>query len=147
MNTQELIAHAEVSINAGTKKVWEALTKPEIIKKYMFGTTVNSDWKVGSMITWKGEWKGKQYEDRGIICQFRPEKLIQYTHFSPLAGLPDIPENYHLVTIELTQKGENTLVSLSQDNNETEEAKHHAEKNWSSMLSGLKKVLEEKDQF
>jgi uncharacterized protein YndB with AHSA1/START domain len=143
MNTQELIAHSEVTINASTKKIWNALTKPEIIKKYMFGTTVDSDWEVGSLITWKGEWQGKKYEDRGIICQLKPEKLIQYTHFSPLAGLPDIPENYHLVTIELTAEGENTLVSLSQDNNETEEDKVHSEKNWSSMLSGLKKVLEE----
>ena len=143
MHTHELIAHAEVTINANTKNVWEALIKPEIIKKYMFGTTVDSDWNVGSLITWKGEWEGKKYEDRGIICQFKPEKLIQFTHFSPLAGLPDIPENYHLVTIELTADGETTLVSLLQDNNETEEVKKHSEKNWSSMLSGLKKVLEE----
>lgn len=143
MNTQELIAHAEITINTNTQKVWDALTKPEIIKKYMFGTIVASDWKVGGSITWKGEWEGKKYEDKGIIRQIKPEKIIQYTHFSPLTGLPDIPENYHLVTIELNARGENTFVSLSQDNNETEEAKKHSEKNWSSMLSGLKKVLEE----
>ena len=143
MDTQNLIAHTDVTINASTKSVWDALVKPEIIKKYMFGTNVVSDWKVGSSITWKGEWQGKSYEDKGQIRQIKPEKIIQYTHFSPLTGLPDIPENYHIVTIELAAKGEGTEVSLSQDNNPTEEARKHNEKNWGMMLSGLKKVLEE----
>ena len=143
METQNLIAHADITINASIKNVWDALVKPEIIKKYMFGTTVASDWKVGHSITWKGEWQGKSYEDKGQIRQVKPEKLIQYTHYSPLTGLPDIPENYHIVTIELAAKGEGTEVSLSQDNNPTEEAKKHNEKNWDMMLSGLKKILEE----
>lgn len=33
-----LIAKASITINAPITKVWEALTKPEIIKQYMFGT-------------------------------------------------------------------------------------------------------------
>lgn len=143
MKTQNLIARAETTINASTKKVWDALVNPAVIKTYMFGTTVTSNWKEGSSITWKGEWQGKTYEDKGIIRQIKPEKLIQYTHFSPLVGLPDIPENYHLVTIELMAKDNKTRVALSQDNNATAEAQQHSEKNWSQMLSGLKKVLEE----
>jgi hypothetical protein len=31
------------------------MTNPEIIKQYMFGTNVISDWKEGSPIVWKGE--------------------------------------------------------------------------------------------
>ena len=143
MKTQNLIARAETTINASTKKVWDALVNPAVIKTYMFGTTVTSDWREGSSITWKGEWQGKTYEDKGVIRQIKPEKIIQYTHFSPLVGLPDIPENYHLVTIELTAQGKQTRVALSQDNNATAEAQQHSEKNWSQMLSGLKKVLEE----
>lgn len=143
METQNFIAEAEVAINADIKKVWDALVNPTTIKKYMFGTTVASDWKTGSLITWKGEWQGKAYEDKGVIRQIKPEKILQYTHFSPLTGLPDIPENYHLVTIELTPNGNQTMVALSQDNNSTEEAQKHSEKNWGMMLSGLKKILEE----
>ena len=109
----------------------------------MFGTTVTSDWKEGSFITWKGVWQGKTYEDKGVIHQIKTGKILQYTHFSPLTGLPDVPENYHLVTIELSEKGNQTHVSLSQDNNATEEAQKHSEKNWSMMLSGLKKILED----
>lgn len=54
-----LIAKVEITINAPATKVWEALTKPEIIKQYMFGTNVVSDWKVGSTVVWKGECQGK----------------------------------------------------------------------------------------
>ena len=137
-----LIAKASVTIDAPIAKVWDALVNPEAIKEYMFGTDVASDWHEGSPITWKGEWQGKAYEDKGVIRQLQPERLLQYAHFSPLSGLPDHPENYHTVTIELTDKGNQTVVSLAQDNNSTEEAREHSEKNWGMMLAGLKTFLE-----
>ncbi len=137
-----LIAKASISINAPVGKVWDALTNPEVIKQYMFGTNVISDWKEGSPIVWKGEWQEKKYEDRGVILKLEPERLIQYSHFSPLSGKPDLPENYHTVTVELVNDGAETTVSLSQDNNETEQAREHSEKNWKMMLDGLKKLLE-----
>src|SRR5574341_267649 len=137
-----LIAKASISINAPVGKVWDALTDPEVIRQYMFGTNVISDWKQGSPIVWKGEWQGKKYEDRGVILKLEPERLIQYSHFSPLSGKPDLPENYHTVTIELVSHGVETAVSLSQDNNETEQAREHSEENWKMMLEGLKKLLE-----
>ena len=137
-----LIAKVSTTINTPSAKVWEALTKPEIIKQYMFGTNVVSDWQVGSSIVWKGEWQGKSYEDKGKILEFEKERILQYSHFSPLAGKPDVPENYHTVTIELSGDGGQTTVTLSQDNNATEEAREHSEKNWRMMLEGLKKLLE-----
>ena len=137
------IAKAETTINAPANKVWEALTNPDTIKKYMFGATVNSDWKEGSKITWKGEWEGKSYEDKGKILSLEPNKKLQYSHFSPLTGLDDIPENYHIVTIELAEKDKQTDVILAQDNNADEKSKAHSEKNWKMMLASLKKLLEE----
>jgi hypothetical protein len=53
-----------------------------------------------------------------------------------------VPANYNTVTIQLSGEGKNSTVSLSQDNNETEEAREHSEKNWQMMLEGLKKLLE-----
>jgi hypothetical protein len=34
-------------------------------------------------------------------------------------------------------------VTLSQDNNATDEAREHSEQNWRMMLDGLKKLLEQ----
>jgi uncharacterized protein YndB with AHSA1/START domain len=141
-NTANLIARSSITIEALPAKVWQALVTPAAIKQYMFGTNVTSDWKEGSPITWKGEWQGKAYEDKGVIRQFKPNQALQYTHFSPLAGLPDKPENYHTVSIQLSPDGDRTRVSLTQDNNPTEEARSHSEKNWKMMLDGLKKFVE-----
>ena len=139
---KKLVAKASTTIQAPAAKVWEALITPSIIKKYMFGTTVASDFKKGSPITWKGEWEGKKYEDKGVILDLQPQRKLAYSHYSPLSGQPEKPENFHNVTIELTDKGKQTLVALSQDNNANEKERDHSQKNWEMMLSGLKKVLE-----
>ena len=138
-----LIARTAVTIDAPSKRVWEVLVDPAAIKQYMFGTDVVSDWREGSPIVWKGEWQGKAYEDRGVILRLKPERTMQYSHFSPLSGVPDKPENYHTVTVELSANGNQTQVSLAQDNNATEEERAHSEENWEMMLAGLKKFVEQ----
>jgi len=140
---QGLIASVSTTITAPSADVWQALVTPAAIKQYMFGTTVTSDWVVGSPISWKGEWQGRAYEDKGIILQVVPERVLEYSHFSPLAGVPDVPENYHLVTVELSPDGERTRVALSQDNNPTERARERSERNWGMMLAALKQFLEQ----
>jgi uncharacterized protein YndB with AHSA1/START domain len=138
-----LIAQTQTTINAPVAQVWDALVNPVMIKQYLFGTNVVSDWKEGSPIVWKGEWEGKPYEDKGVILQLKPERVLQYSHFSPLSGQADVPENYHTVTIELSPSEKGTLLHLSQDNNASEEEREHSEKMWETMLTGLKKVLQQ----
>jgi len=142
MSSKNLVANAETLVHARIEEVWDALVNPDMIKKYMFGSTVISDWKEGSQIVWRGEWKGKAYEDRGTLLKIIPLKLLQYSHYSPMTGLADVPENYHTVTISLKEAGDQTLVSLSQDNNATEADKEHSEQNWNMMLTALKELLE-----
>jgi uncharacterized protein YndB with AHSA1/START domain len=123
--------------------VWRALVTPSQIKQYMYGADVESDWRRGSPITWKGQWQGRSYEDRGVIQRVDRWRLLEYTHYSPLSGKPDLPENYHTVTIELTPMGAGaSRIALSQDNNDTEEARAHSARNWDAMLAGLKKLVE-----
>jgi uncharacterized protein YndB with AHSA1/START domain len=141
-NTANLLARSSITIAAPVEKVWDALVTPAAIKQYMFGTTVVSNWKEGSPITWKGEWEGKAYEDRGEIRQFKPGRTLQYTHSSSGAEAAGRPDQAHLVTIQLAREGNGTRVSLTQDNNRTEESRAHSEKNWNMMLDGLKKVVE-----
>ncbi len=140
--TKSLTATATVTIDAPVSEVWDALTDPAKIKEYMFGTKVVTDWKVGSSIVWKGVWREKPYEDKGEILKVEKEKLFVCTHFSPLTGEEDKPENYHTLTYELSEKDGKTKLSLSQDNNETKEAQAHSQKMWEDMLASLKKVVE-----
>jgi uncharacterized protein YndB with AHSA1/START domain len=138
----DFIAKASTTIQAPAAAVWEALVDPEKIREYMFGTTVETDWREGSPITWKGEWKGKPSEDKGTILRSAAPRILEYTHFSPLTGEPDLPENYHTVTIELAEAGPATHVTLTQNHNATEEARQESEKNWTMMLDGIRKIVE-----
>jgi uncharacterized protein YndB with AHSA1/START domain len=135
-------AKATTTINAPVSKVWQALVNPEIIKQYLFDTEVISDWKVGSPIVYKGKWEGKPFEDKGKILAIEPEKVLKSTHWSPLSGVPDTPENYHTVTYTLSDKGDRTDVTITQDNNASEEEKAHSEKNWQTVLEGMKKLFD-----
>ena len=69
-------------------------------------------------------------------------KKIQYSHYSPLSKLAEKPENYHTVTIDLTIKKNQTSITLTQDKNGSEKEQKQSEKNWTTMLEGLKDLLE-----
>jgi uncharacterized protein YndB with AHSA1/START domain len=137
------VATAQCEIDATPDKVWQALTDPELIKKYMFGSEVKTDWKPGSPITWQGEFEGRKYEDKGEIIAVEPGRRLEVTHFSPLTGQEDRPENYHRVLYELQQTGSSTSVRLTQDNSSSAEEAEHSAANWQMMLAGLKKVAEQ----
>ena len=140
--TKTAIARATTTINAPVSRVWDALTKPQLIKQYLFGTEVTTDWRVGSPIKYKGEWQGKSYEDKGKILQVEPGKLLVSTFWSSLGGLPDTPENYNTVRYELSPEGDGTRLTVTQDNNPSQEAASHSEQNWRTVLDGIKKLLE-----
>ena len=64
----------------------------------------------------RGEWNGQTFEDKGEIVTFEPERELAYSHFSPMTGKPDEPENYHLVDITLDGASDTTNVTLEQSN-------------------------------
>ena len=138
----DIAAEIETMIDAPVSNVWKALTNPEIIKKYFFGTNTISNWKVGSPITFKGEWEGKSYEDKGTILDIKTNKILKYNDWSPMSGIEDKPENYIVLTYELEEKGNETKLTLRQENIPTIEMKEHSEKNWKMVLDNLKDLLE-----
>ena len=140
--SERLIAKAATSIKAPRARIWDALVAPAAIKQYMFGADVESTWRVGGAITWKGEFNGKPYEDKGVVLRFEPGNVLQYSHFSPRSGRRSRPEDHHIVTITLSGDADETRVSLTQDGNADEKARQASEKNWTAMLDGLKQYVE-----
>ncbi len=136
------ISQSTIAINASPSKVWDALIKPELIKQYLFGTEVTTDWQVGSPITYKGEWEGKTYEDKGKVLQVEKEKLLVSTFWSSLSALADIPENYKTVRYELSVDDKGTRLTITQDNNILQEEADHSGQNWKMVLEGIKKLVE-----
>jgi uncharacterized protein YndB with AHSA1/START domain len=143
----ELIVRKSIRLKADSAKVWEALTNPELTKQYMFGCEALSDWKPGSTLLWKGQVKGEdKIFVKGNIVSIEPRKKLQYTTFGPDSGLKDEPSNYLTVTLELTPKGSETELVVTQGDFSTvengEERYKHSLGNWDYTLDGLKKVVE-----
>lgn len=133
--------NVEIKLQASPSEVWKALTSPEDIKKYFYGTNTVSDWKVGSPIVFSGEWDGQPYEDKGTILELIPGKKLVYNYWSSFSGIEDIPENYANITYTLTPQEDGTLLEITQDGIETEEKRAHSESSWKSVLENLKEVL------
>jgi uncharacterized protein YndB with AHSA1/START domain len=142
MAKHPLLLRKTLSIKAPASKVWEALTSPEWIKQYLFGTKVTSDWKAGSPIRFTGMWEGKEYEDKGTILKFEKGKVFQYSYWSSFSSTPDIPENYAVLTFELTSHGDKTELLLTQDNIASEAELEHSGKNWEGVLQMMKGLVE-----
>jgi len=136
------LATAEVDIEAAPARVWEVLIDPEQLKQLWFGAEVKTDWRQGSPITWSGEWEGKPYQDKGEILEVDPGRLLRLTHYSPLTGQPDVPENYHTLTYTLDGDGTATHLKLTQDNNASEEEAKHSQSMWEMLVAKVKETAE-----
>ena len=102
-----ILAKAETEIDAPASRVWAALTDPDQIKEYMFGSQVETSWEVGSPITWNGEYEGRPYQDKGEVLTYDEPRELSVTHYSPLAGQDDKPENYHTLVYTLERERRN----------------------------------------
>lgn len=135
-------AVSSIVVACSPKRVWKALTDPAEVKEYFLGTNVTSTWREGDPVTFTGEWKGKAYEDKGTVLECRPNVLLRISHYSPLSGLPDLPENYHTVEYRLSARAEGTGVTIVQSNNRDDAEAEESAKLWDLVLRNLKEYLE-----
>jgi len=136
------VAHAETEISASPQQVWDAMTDPEAISRFMFGSKVETDWEEGSPITWSGEYDGRPFQDKGEILEVVENQRLRMTHFSPLSGEDDVPENHHTLDYRLEDRGASTRLTLDQDGNDSAEQAEQFAGNWQMMLDQLKKYVE-----
>jgi len=139
---KELTVTQSIEINAAKEKVWDALTNPEKIKVYLFGTDTLTNWKAGSEIIFQGEYQGQQYKDKGTIVDIKKDGLLQYTYWSGFTGLEDKPENYSLVTYKLVSVSGKTVLTLTQAGFSNEQAQQHSQTSWANVLQQIKQMTE-----
>lgn len=139
---RELIATTSISIFSSPLEVWKALIDPEIIKEYMHGTETQTTWELHTPITFRGEWEGVPYIDKGEIVEIIPERVLSYTYWSPLSGTEDFEDNYSIITYHISPYDDETTLTVTQDNIETDEKVIASEENWMKTLTQLKKILE-----
>ncbi len=139
-------SRVKTTVDAPPAAVWNTLMTPSAFEKFFFGSKVDTDWRVGSPVTFSGEWKGKKYEDKGVIQTVDEPARLAFTHWSPLSGMADEPANYHVVSFDLTPAGSGTEVVLTQLNqNEaeplTDKNRTEFDKMWTTVLDGLTKAV------
>ncbi len=140
----EFIAKKSIGLPVPAAEVWKALTSPDLIRKYFFGTEAVSKWKVGSSIVFRGTWEGKPYEDKGTILALEKNRFLRYNYWSSFSGTVDTPSNYSNITYTLVTEKDNpehTILTITQDNCASAEARDHSASNWGIVLDNLRKVL------
>ncbi len=132
--------HYKTIVNAPIEQVWEALTNPEIVKQYFFGTELVTNWQVGSPIIFQGEWEGQKYQDKGTVLEYEANKRLAYSYLSNWSDKADLPENYLWICYEVEQNGSTTQLTIHQSNYDLEKAQH-SEGNWAELVAKMMEIL------
>jgi uncharacterized protein YndB with AHSA1/START domain len=130
------------TIHAPIEKVWDALTNPETVKQYFFGSQLITTWKVNTPIVFKGDWQGTAYEDKGTVLKFELNKMLEYDYRSSWSDLEDRPKNYQIITYRVKSKDNSTVLTIEQRNIDTLEKKLDSTKNWKNLMVVIKKLME-----
>ena len=139
---QNLKISKSIEINANNTSIWNALTNPEIIKQYLFGTETISDWKKNSEIIFQGEYDGKKYRDRGVILEIEENKYLEYSYWTGFSGLEEKEGNYSFITYKIEENNSTSLLTLTQKGFINDEMKSHSEKSWEMILEKIKEFSE-----
>jgi uncharacterized protein YndB with AHSA1/START domain len=138
------VARVSLTINAPRAKVWDALIDPEKIKQYILASDVVSQWRQGSSIVWKSEFNGKPFEIKGTILRLEHQRLLEFDQSRPIFRVSQAvrPADYHRVTIELSDEGAGTHLSLIERGNTTQREFAHSQGGWQLALGNMKALLE-----
>jgi len=141
----EALFNNSIVINAKPAKVWDALTRPKLMAKWMADEEIEiiTDWRIGSPIIIRGDLHGIPFENNGQVLQFEPEKILAYSHLSSLSNLPDEIESYSIIKFYLLPKGNQTVLTLTLSNFPTEEIYRHLAFYWRVTPEVLKVFVEQ----
>ena len=139
----DLIVSQSITVIADINKVWKALTTPDIIKEYLYGTETVTDWKPGSQIIFQGEYEGHKYRDKGIILTNILNQEISYSYWSGFSGLEEKSENYSTVTYTIKRIDDKTTeFTWTQKGFANEDGYNHSKNGMPEFLEGVKKVMQ-----
>src|SRR5437899_4673654 len=129
----------QVFIRTTPEKLWQALTDGEVTKKYFFGETIHSDWKRGSK--WYSPVPNGSLAVEGTVLEADPSRRLVIT-WHPLYD-PELSTEHSRVTYLIEKRGEVCKLTVTHELAEAPKtAKHVDEDGWTTILSGLKTLLE-----
>lgn len=131
-----------IKINASRQKVWDTITKPELVKLWQFGSDLHTSWEIGSDIKFRTAWEDKVFEQWGKILEIRPTEIVKYSLFAPRPDLEDKPENYFIMSYVLTEESGQTKLEIIQEDNRPNAAQEEPQGEENPVLKLLKQLAE-----
>mgnify|MGYP003296676831 CR=1 FL=1 len=131
-----------IRIYASAGEVWEALTQPEKVKQWQYGSDLSTSWKVGADIKFSTEWQGKVFEQWGKILEIKPNELLRYSLFAPAPGREDKPENYFEMCYELLPENGYITLNIIQEDNRPGAKQEDPQGEENPLLQSLKNLVE-----
>jgi uncharacterized protein YndB with AHSA1/START domain len=134
-----------ISIHADASTIWRYLTEPELMKLWMgereMQIEIHTDWKVNSPTVISGVHHGK-FNNSGVVLCYDELNQLSYSHLSSVSRLPDLPENYSVITFSLVATGELTTLTIELRNFATESIQKHLEFYWNTTAVIIKNTIE-----
>ena len=131
-----------IKINASRQKVWDTITKAELVKLWQFGSDLQTSWEIGSDIKFRTVWEDKVFEQWGKVLEVRPTEIVKYSLFAPRPGLEDKPENYFIMSYVLTEESGQTKLEIIQEDNRPNAVQEEPQGEENPVLKLLKQLAE-----
>lgn len=137
-------------IKASPINIWTALTHPDQMKQWMgepeMQIEIRTDWTAGKPIIISG-FHHARFENTGVVLLYEPYSVLSYSTLSSVSRLPDLPENYSVLTFLLAPVENETELTITVRNFPTETIFKHLEFYWRTALHLLKKVVAQKSHY
>ncbi|MBK7038641.1 MAG: SRPBCC domain-containing protein [Bacteroidetes bacterium] len=135
----------EILINSPVSLVWKHLSTTALVQKWIGEPEMNiqiiTDWEVGSPIIIKG-FHHINFINQGTILKFEPNKILQYNQLDSISNLPDMEENYSILTFQLSSINDQTLLQIDIENFPTETIYKHLNLYWRTTIELIKHIIE-----
>ncbi|MBS3913392.1 MAG: SRPBCC domain-containing protein [Bacteroidetes bacterium] len=139
-----------IQIKAPVSQIWQAITIPEQMQKWMgeidFNMKITTDWTPGKPIVIEG-FHHVHFVNSGIVLAYDFEKKLSYNYLSSISRLPDKPENYTELEFTLEPGEEQTTLTLILRNFPNDSIYQHVNFYWNGTLLLLRDFILHKMQI
>jgi uncharacterized protein YndB with AHSA1/START domain/DNA-binding transcriptional ArsR family regulator len=130
----------EIYIQTTPERLWQAITDPDLVKRYYFGSVIESDFRPGSPLIYR-QAEGGRLDIEGEVVEADPPRRLVHTF--AIKYDPTINDPPTRVTWEITQMGDACRLAVTHDGFTAEnQTFEQTSGGWPVILSGLKTLLE-----
>jgi len=130
-----------IYIETSLDRLWDSLTSPDITCQYWFGRRIESDWKIGSPVTFWLNYS-QDIDMRGVILEYKPLQKLSFT-WNLGMNVESKMKTSSRVIFDIESLGSVVKCTLTHDElQQGDEAPTGVSEGWPIILCSLKSFLE-----